>query len=98
MRKIHSELTFVANLPLFFFLLEEDSRANICPNLPLFCTWVAVTVWLDEWCRSMPRIQICEPGLSKWSMLELTTTPWAGPRFTFLKGPSGCMCRLALGG
>ena len=30
----------------FLFFSEEDSHsANICSSLPLFCMWVAATVW-----------------------------------------------------
>ena len=75
-RKIHSALTSVANLPLF--LLKEDLPwANISANLPLYvgpCRSMA-----DKCCRYAPRIWTCEPRLLKWSVLNPTTMPRGRP-------------------
>lgn len=41
----------------------------------------------DQWCRSVPGIQTCEPRSPKWSMLNLTTTPWGQPqKWNFCNG------------
>ena len=69
---------------LIFFCLRK-----ISPGLTVFQSaclpmWITPAAWLDEWCRSVPGIRTCEPGLLKWSTLNLTTTPWAGPLLPLL--------------
>ena len=77
-RKIRSELTSIANLPLS--LLEDNQPwANICANLPLFCMWVTTTTWLGKWCKSAPGIQTHKPRPPKQSTPDLTTTPQGQP-------------------
>ena len=53
-----------------FYCSEEDwPWANICANLPLFCTWDTVTAWLDERCVSpCPGSEPSNPGLPKQSV------------------------------
>ena len=64
----------------FFSFGEEDSPwANICANLPLFCMWVTATAWLDECCRSAPRIWTCKPRSLEDNVLDLTTMPQDWP-------------------
>ena len=64
-----------------FFLLEEDwPCANICANPPLFCTWVTITAWLDEWCRSAPWIWTCELWAAEVEYVNISTSPLGQPR------------------
>ena len=80
-RKIGPELTSVANLSL---LLEEDyCWDNICASLPLFCMWDAAIAWMDELCRSVPRIRNCEPWAAKVEHTNLTPRPLGWPQDIF---------------
>ena len=45
---------------------------------------VTATAWLDEWCRSAPRIRTHEPGLPKQSVPNLTPTPLGWPPVLFI--------------
>ena len=79
-------LVLTASHVLFCFVLaEEDSpRAYISASLPLFfCLWVTATVQLPTsgvglWLGT-------EPGLPKWSTLNLTTKPQGWPLFLFFQ-------------
>ena len=57
------DYSYLCNLTflILFFGEEEWPWANVCAHLPLFCMLVTATAWLDEWCRSVPRIWTCEP-------------------------------------
>ena len=53
--------------------------------------WVAATAWLDEWCRSVPRIQTCKPQATKAEHAGLNHYTMDQPHL-FLKG----LCRLGI--
>ena len=88
LRKIHPELTSVANLPLF--LLEEDYPwANICANLPPLCMWDAATAWLMSRVSPHPGSTLVNPGCQSRTRGTLTTQPWGQPQeLAFLYGTS----------
>ena len=75
LRKIHPELTSIANLPLF--LLEEDSPwANTCVSLPLFvCVWDTATAWLVSGVGPRPESQPTNPGQWSRACRTLTSRP-----------------------
>ena len=63
---------------IFLFLLEEESPwANICANLPVFCSWVTATAWALMCTVSLHLVT--KPSPPKWSALNLTTRPWGQP-------------------
>ena len=70
-------------MPIFLFLLEEDSPwANICASPPLFHMWVTATVW---WLTS--GVSPClgtEPRPLRWSTLNLTLGHRPSPNGYFL--------------
>ena len=63
-----------------FFREEDWPWANICANLPLFCTWDTSTAWLDE----QRSVHAQDPNLqtpaAKVEHKNLTTTPPGQPQ------------------
>ena len=72
-----------------FFGEEEWPCANICANLPLFCTWDAATAWLDEWCVGQCLgSERANPGPPKWNTGTHPLCQQAGPHLLL----NECLC------
>ena len=66
----------------FFCLMKISPELT---SVPIFLYFLCgLPQRLDKWCRSMPRIQTCEPSPLKRSVLDLTTTSWGRPHSLFI--------------
>ena len=74
-RKISSELTSDANLPLFFLRKIDPGLTSV--HIFLYFIWDAATAWPDKQCVGA-RLG-SEPGLPAAEDAHLTTMPWGQP-------------------
>ena len=55
-KSLSLHLLMVSRGRTFFTVREIGPELTFVPIFLLFCMWVTATAWLDEWCRSVPRI------------------------------------------
>ena len=74
--------SLLGSIYIYFLFFGEEDRpwANICANLPLFCTWVTSTARLDEQSVGQcPGSEPANPGPLKQNVRTSPPRLWAGP-------------------